>query len=131
MSTTTAPINNNKYVLKSLEEEIGLFDRKLAHLHNFETFESEEARLVAAGKLSAKRERLVRTLRELTDPAPEVAAASPKKSKTAAKTKTSTRSKTSAKAKTSSTTKDAAVALEETVVAPVHAEAFVSPVSQE
>lgn len=117
MSTTTAPINNNKYVLKSLEEEIGLFDRKLAHLHNFETFENEEARLVAAGKLSAKRERLIRTMRELTDPAPEVAATSPKKAKTAAKTKTSTRSKT----RISSTTKDSPVATAETVATePLH-----------
>ena len=69
MSTAVAPVNN-KYILKSLEEEIGLFDRKLAHLQNFETFETEEARLVAAGKLSAKRERLVRTMRDILEPPP-------------------------------------------------------------
>ena len=112
MSITTAPLINNKYLLKSLEEEIGLFDRKLAHLHNFETFENEEARLVAVGKLSTKRERLVRTLRDLTGPAPEVAA-TPKKAKTAAKTKTSTRSKT----RTASTAKDSPAAASAEAVA--------------
>jgi hypothetical protein len=99
MSTTIAPVNN-KYVLKSLEEEIGLFDRKLAHLQNFETFENEEARSIAAGKLSAKRERLIRTLRDLIDPPPsnpEASATTSKKTKTVAKTKISTRSKTSSK----------------------------------
>ena len=109
MSTTIAPVNN-KYILKSLEEEIGLFDRKLAHLQNFETFENEEARSVAAAKLSVKRERLVRTMQELIDPTPEAAATAPKKTKTAAKTKTSTRS-----------TKNAQAAAESVAVEPTHA----------
>lgn len=63
MSTT--PVS--KYVLKPLEEEIGLFDRKLAHLLKYEVFPSEEERQAAASKLSAKRERLVRTVREMTE----------------------------------------------------------------
>lgn len=63
---STQPVS--KYVLKPLEEEIGLFDRKLAHLLKYETFPTEEDRQAAANKLSAKRERLVRTVRELTEP---------------------------------------------------------------
>lgn len=63
---STQPVS--KYVLKPLEEEIGLFDRKLAHLLKYEVFSSEEDRQAAAHKLSAKRERLVRTMRELTEP---------------------------------------------------------------
>jgi heme-binding NEAT domain protein len=102
--STTPVLSSNKYLVKSIEEEISLFDRKLAHLHNFETFENEEARLVAAGKLSTKRERLIRTLRELLDPSPTPEASSPSTKKTTKKTakpKTSVRSKTSARTKPS------------------------------
>ncbi len=55
----------DKYYLRSLHEEISLFDRKLAHLWKHETFVSEDARASAAGKLSTKREQLVRTAREI------------------------------------------------------------------
>jgi len=119
MSTTTAPINNNKYVLKSLEEEIGLFDRKLAHLQNFETFENEEARSVATAKLSAKRERLIRTLRDLIDPPATPEAIAPKKAKAAAKSTTSTRSKTSPKKKASLVVAEAPQPVQETESATV------------
>jgi hypothetical protein len=87
---STAP-SSNKYFIKSLEEEIGLFDRKLAHLLKFETFPSDAERQVAAGKLSAKRERLIRTVRDLIEgswsPTPR-----PKEAKAAAKPRTSSRS---------------------------------------
>ena len=91
---STAPASN-KYILKSLEEEIGLFDRKIAHLQNFEAFATEEERQTAAGKLTTKRERLVRTLRDLTDPAPEVPATETAKKKKASPRKSPAQPKTS------------------------------------
>src|SRR5581483_8262129 len=45
--------------------EIALFDRKLAHLTNFEKFNSDEARNLATQKMTAKRETLVKTARRL------------------------------------------------------------------
>jgi hypothetical protein len=57
----------DKYYLRSLHEEIGLFDRKLAHLLKHEPFASEQERDAAAGKLSAKREQLVRAARQMAD----------------------------------------------------------------
>ena len=92
---STAP-SSNKYFIKSLEDEIGLFDRKLAHLLKFETFPSDEERQVAAGKLSAKRDRLIRTVRDLIEGVPEPTPLA-KTSKPAAKSKASTRSKAAAK----------------------------------
>ncbi len=56
---------HDKYYLKSLHEEIDLFDRKLAHLLKYDTFETEAARAASAGKLNAKRELLARTARQL------------------------------------------------------------------
>ena len=96
---STAP-SSNKYFIKSLEEEIGLFDRKLAHLHKFESFPSDTERNAAAAKLSAKRDRLIRTIRDLTEgvPAPAAPPAKKLKPKAAAKPKASTRSKTAAQA---------------------------------
>ncbi|WP_035350317.1 hypothetical protein [Edaphobacter aggregans] len=92
---STAPFSN-KYTIKSLEEEISLFERKLAHLHKFESFPSDADRDIAAAKLSAKRDRLIRTVRDLTEgvPSPDAPA---KKAKVAAKPKPSTRSKAAAK----------------------------------
>jgi hypothetical protein len=89
---STAP-SSNKYYIKSLEEEIGLFDRKLAHLLKFETFPSDEERQLAVGKLTTKRDRLVRTVRDLIEGVPEP----PAKKARAAKPKSSSRSRTSAK----------------------------------
>ena len=107
MSTT--PFVPNKYLVRSIEEEISLFDRKLAHLHNFETFSSEEERIAATGRLSAKRDRLLRTLRNLTEPAPPISSQSTqKKMKKPAKAKTSTQSKSSHPAKAAITALSAA-----------------------
>ena len=92
---STAP-SSNKYYIKSLEEEIGLFERKLAHLHKFETFPSDSERDIAAAKLSAKRDRLIRTVRDLTEGVP-VPDAPAKKAKPAAKPKASSRSKAATK----------------------------------
>jgi hypothetical protein len=60
-----AAVIADKYHLKSIHEEIDLFDRKLAHLMNFEKFDSDEARDLAAQKMTAKRETLVKTARRL------------------------------------------------------------------
>lgn len=56
-----------KYQLKSLHEEIDLFDRKLAHLLKYEDFPTDAARKAAAGKLSAKRDLLVRKAQRMAD----------------------------------------------------------------
>jgi hypothetical protein len=92
---STAP-SSNKYFIKSLEDEIGLFDRKLAHLLKFETFPSDVERQLAASKLSAKRDRLIRTVRDLTEGVPEPKPRA-KTAKPAVKSKSSTRSKAAAK----------------------------------
>jgi len=55
----------DKYYLKSLHEEIDLYDRKLAHLAKYEIFESEADREAAIGKMSTKRETLARTAQKL------------------------------------------------------------------
>jgi hypothetical protein len=60
-----ANIVENKYYLKTVHEEIALFDRKLAHLLKYEIFESDEARDAAARKLTRKRETLVETAKRL------------------------------------------------------------------
>lgn len=58
---------SGKYQLKTLHEEIDLFDRKLAHLHKYETFATEAERNVSADKLSAKRSLLVRKAQQMID----------------------------------------------------------------
>lgn len=60
-----AAVVPDKYHLKSIHEEIDLFDRKLAHLTKFEKFDSDEERDLAAHKLTTKRETLVKTARRL------------------------------------------------------------------
>ncbi len=60
-----ANIVENKYYLKTVHEEIGLFDRKLAHLLKYDVFESEEAREAAVRKLTRKRETLVETAKRM------------------------------------------------------------------
>ena len=60
-----ANIVENKYYLKTVHEEIDLFDRKLAHLMNFEKFESEEDRAAAVRKLNVKRAALVKSALQL------------------------------------------------------------------
>jgi hypothetical protein len=60
-----ANIVENKYYLKTVHEEIGLFDRKLAHLLKYDVFESDEARDAAVRKLARKRETLVETAKRM------------------------------------------------------------------
>jgi hypothetical protein len=55
----------SKYYLKSVHAEIDLFDRRLAHLHKYDVFDSEAARAAAARKLTLKREPLVQTAKRL------------------------------------------------------------------
>jgi|GEM_PF-2492567 len=64
-SSIMANIVENKYYLKTIHEEIGLFDRKLAHLLKYEVFESDEARDAAVRKLTRKRDTLVETAKRL------------------------------------------------------------------
>lgn len=56
-----AAVIADKYHLKTIHEEIGLFDRKLAHIRKFEKFDTEAEREEAARKLTVKRETLVQT----------------------------------------------------------------------
>jgi hypothetical protein len=56
---------HGKYQLRTLHEEISLFDRKLAHLMKYETFPTEADRDAAAGKLNSKRNLLVRAARQM------------------------------------------------------------------
>lgn len=59
------PSAHDKYFLKSLHQEIDLYDRKLAHLRNFEVFASRDERDEAESKLTAKRAVLEKKAREL------------------------------------------------------------------
>ena len=56
-----AAVIADKYHLKSIHDEIDLFDRKLAHLMNFEKFDSDAERDLAVQKMNSKRETLVKT----------------------------------------------------------------------
>ncbi len=56
---------HTKYFLKTLHEEIDLFDRKLAHMLKYEAFANDAARKSSASKMQAKRELLARTARQL------------------------------------------------------------------
>jgi hypothetical protein len=56
----------DKYFLKSLHQEIDLYDRKLADLKNYGVFATEAERQDAEGKLLTKRASLERTARELS-----------------------------------------------------------------
>lgn len=60
-------IPSGRYQLKSLHEEIDLFDRKLAHLQKYETFATEAERNASLEKLSAKRNLLVRKAQKMID----------------------------------------------------------------
>lgn len=57
----------DKYSLRSLHEEISLYDRKLAHLLKYDTFASEQDREKTVDKLTSKRNLLVRHARDLVD----------------------------------------------------------------
>jgi len=56
-----------KYYLRSLHQEIDLYDRKLAHLLKYDQFGSDKARDIAAGKLSTKRDVMVHNARQLVE----------------------------------------------------------------
>ncbi len=60
----TAPVHN-KYYLRTLHEEIDLFDRKLAHMLKYDTFATEAARKTSTSKMEAKRQLLVKLARQL------------------------------------------------------------------
>jgi len=60
-------IPSGKYQLRSLHEEIALFDRKLAHAQSHESFASEDERSNAVGKLTAKRSLLIRKAQQMID----------------------------------------------------------------
>lgn len=55
----------DKYFLRELHQEIDLYDRKLAYLNKYTYFASQAERQEAANKLSAKRDLLEATAREL------------------------------------------------------------------
>ena len=55
----------DKYSLRSIHEEIALFDRKLAHLAKYEKFDSEEERTLATRKMATKRNTLVTAAKRL------------------------------------------------------------------
>lgn len=56
---------HDKYYLKTLHDEIDLFDRKLAHMQKYDNFATDAERLSAANKLNSKRELLAKTARQL------------------------------------------------------------------
>ena len=63
MKKNVAP--HDKYFLRSVHQEIDLYDRKLAHLRNYAEFASSADRDEAEGKLISKRAALEKTAREL------------------------------------------------------------------
>ncbi len=60
-----AQIVENKYYLKTVHEQIGLFDRKLAHMQKYDVFATQEERDAATRKLTRKRDTLAETARRL------------------------------------------------------------------
>ncbi|MEG9436714.1 hypothetical protein JAO29_11135 [Edaphobacter sp. HDX4] len=60
-------IPSGKYQLRSLHEEIDLFDRKLAHLQKYEAFATEEERSTSVEKMTAKRNLLIRKAQQMID----------------------------------------------------------------
>lgn len=62
---SAVPLPQDKYFLRSLHQEIGLFDRKIAHLLKHETFANDAARDVAVNKLISKRDQMAITARQL------------------------------------------------------------------
>lgn len=62
----SAVVPRDKYFLKSLHQEIDLYDRKLADLRKYGTFDSSEDRQQAENSIMTKRASLERTARELS-----------------------------------------------------------------
>lgn len=63
MKKPAAP--RDKYFLRSLHQEIDLYDRKLAYMDKYEAFASPEDREEAEKKMLAKRATLEKAAREL------------------------------------------------------------------
>jgi hypothetical protein len=59
-----APVHG-KYFLRSLHQEIDLYDRKLAYLANYQVFASAEERAEAEKKLLTKRAALANVAKEM------------------------------------------------------------------
>ncbi len=59
------PVPHDKYFLRSLHQEIDLYDRKLVYLDKFEQFASIADRKEAEGKLLSKRLTLAETAKQL------------------------------------------------------------------
>jgi hypothetical protein len=57
----------SKYSLRTLHEEIGLLDRKLAHLLKYEEFQTDSARQQAAARIEHKRDLLVRSAQAMVE----------------------------------------------------------------
>ncbi|HYE26128.1 MAG TPA: hypothetical protein VEG32_13120 [Clostridia bacterium] len=51
--------------LRDIHQEIDLYDRKIAHLNNYEPFDSESAKKTALDRLISKRETLVKAATEM------------------------------------------------------------------
>ncbi len=56
---------HDKYFLRTLHQEIDLFDRKLAHMLKYDTFATETERATSTSKMKAKRDLLVLTAKDL------------------------------------------------------------------
>jgi hypothetical protein len=59
------PVPHDKYFLRSIHQEIDLYDRKIAYLDKYEQFASSGDREGAENKLLAKRASLEETARQL------------------------------------------------------------------
>ncbi len=59
------PVPHDKYFLKSLHQEIDLYDRKLAYMANYVEFPSAAERQEAEKKMLAKRASLAETAKRL------------------------------------------------------------------
>jgi hypothetical protein len=59
------PVPHDKYFLRSLHQEIDLYDRKLADLAKYVRFASPADRKAAEGKLLSKRSSLAESARRL------------------------------------------------------------------
>jgi hypothetical protein len=69
------PVPHDKYFLRSLHQEIDLYDRKIAYLGKYVQFDSAADREVAENKLLAKRASLAETARQLVADGVEFTAA--------------------------------------------------------
>ena len=59
------PVPHDKYFLRSIHQEIDLYDRKIAYLDKYEQFASTGDRDSAENKLLAKRASLAETAKQL------------------------------------------------------------------